>query len=356
MTRRAALAALLLVGIPGLAGAAQPVQLQKSGTASEFRKLIFDGRLPAPLNAQQVSERKVGDLLVQKVRFTSEPGEDAVAVIYRPSAAGRYPVILVQHFLGGTKDHVLFGPLMAGLAQRGYLVAAIDGRHRGERQRGKTLEAAMVDSLRTGKGKPFLLDTVFDITRLLDYLQERPDVDPARMGMTGMSEGGIITWMTAVADPRVRVAVPIIGVTCFGEALAQAEGPDVAARLKTFDAVLKEFAVQLGEPAVNARVLRMAWERLVPGMLDRFDAPAMLPLIAPRPLLILAHEKDELFPLAGARKAFEATRKAYSEAGAPDRVAFQVAANQAHAGFDLAEISAMMSWFDRFLKPGKAQP
>ncbi len=47
---------------------------------------------------------------------------------------------------------------------------------------------------------------------LLDYLESRDDVDPTRIGMTGVSLGGMHTWLVAAADPRVAVAAPMIGV------------------------------------------------------------------------------------------------------------------------------------------------
>ena len=39
--------------------------------------------------------------------------------------------------------------------------------------------------------------------------------------MTGISEGGIITWMTASIDDRIKVAAPVIGVTAFAQSLPQ---------------------------------------------------------------------------------------------------------------------------------------
>ena len=40
--------------------------------------------------------------------------------------------------------------------------------------------------------------------RALDLLGARADVDPERIGMTGHSGGGAVSWWTAAADPRVR--------------------------------------------------------------------------------------------------------------------------------------------------------
>jgi hypothetical protein len=207
-----------------------------------------------------------------------------------------------------------------------------------------------VDALRSGKGHPFLFDTAYDITRLIDYLQTRPDVDGSRIGMTGFSEGGILTWMCSALDDRIKVAAPIIGVTSFADTLREAEGEGTQARIRLFEPVLKEFAKDLGEKEINAKVLRTAWERLLPGMQDKFDAPSLVPYIAPRPLLILAHEQDELFPLTGAEKAYVAAKTRYKELKAEDRLEFRVTPGLKHSAFNLAEVMGMVEWMDRWLK------
>ena len=68
-----------------------------------------------------------------------------------------------------------------------------------------------------GSGEhPFLLDNVYDLQRLLDYLEARPDVDPRRMGVTGVSLGGMHAWLLAALDERLAAAAPMIGVqVCF---------------------------------------------------------------------------------------------------------------------------------------------
>src|SRR6056297_675012 len=45
--------------------------------------------------------------------------------------------------------------------------------------------------------------------RALDYLESRPDVDPERMGATGLSGGGVVSWGLAAADTRVRAVAPV---------------------------------------------------------------------------------------------------------------------------------------------------
>lgn len=316
----------------------------------DFRRLIMQDRKASELQPQPISETDVGNTRVERIRFTPEQGHSAVVLINRPKAEGKHPTIIVQHYLGASKDHPLLLPLYNGLAQKGFLVAAIDGRYRGERQNGKSLDAAMVESLRTGKGKPFLVDTAYDVLRLVDYLQTRPDVDPNRMGMTGLSEGGIITWMCAAADERIKVAVPIIGVTAFGETLSSSDEVQNQPRLKLLDAVLKEHAKDLGEKEVNGRVLKSAWDKLVPGMLDRFDAPHVVPLIAPRPLLIVSHEADELFPIEGARRVFSSAKARYQEMKAEERIEMRVGPGLKHGALFFPGIVGMMEWFERWLK------
>ena len=95
---------------------------------------------------------------------------------------------------------------------------AIDGRHHGERSaEGKgsaAYDAAIVEAWHSG-GYPFYYDTVWDVMRLVDYLETRDDVDAKRIGLTGISKGGIETYLTAAVDTRIAAAVPCIGVKAF---------------------------------------------------------------------------------------------------------------------------------------------
>src|SRR4051794_6600776 len=121
----------------------------------DYHRFLFEGRQLVPLNPSSLSERPVGKLVVERVRITTEAGEDAVVLITRPPRAKRYPTILLQHFLGGRKDDESMSFLSSLLASNGYLVAAIDGRYRGERDNGKTLAQAIEEALVSGHGHPW---------------------------------------------------------------------------------------------------------------------------------------------------------------------------------------------------------
>src|SRR5262249_43150930 len=49
--------------------------------------------------------------------------------------------------------------------------------------------------------------------RGIDYLLTRPEVDPERLTVTGISGGGAATFWIAAADERVKCAVPVSGMS-----------------------------------------------------------------------------------------------------------------------------------------------
>lgn len=296
-----------------------------------------------PLQARVLSRETREGLVWERVRFLGAPGQMVPALIARPeSAVGRLPAVVALHGLGGSKEGMR--SWLAQLASRGYLALAIDARWHGER--GPGLQDALIRAYRSRRGHPYVFDTVADLFRTLDYLQSRPDVAGDRIGMMGISMGGQQTWITAALDRRVKAAIPMIGVNSFGWTVEHDRWRPRAALLpRVYEAVRAD----LGEPAVNARVYRATWERLTPGLFDRFDGPHLLPLIAPRPLLVLNGETDPLVPLEAARLAAESAAGAYAAAGVPDRFRFEVAP----VGHTVTQEQRRLAldWFDRWLKP-----
>jgi len=49
--------------------------------------------------------------------------------------------------------------------------------------------------------------------RAIDYLQSRPEVDLERIAVTGISGGGAASFWIAAADERIKVAVPVSGMS-----------------------------------------------------------------------------------------------------------------------------------------------
>ena len=66
---------------------------------------------------------------------------------------------------------------------------------------------------------------------------------------------------------------------------------------------------------VDAAFMRKFYDRVAPGVRAEFDGPAMLPLIAPRPLLVINGDSDPRTPVAGVRESVAAARAGIQGAG-----------------------------------------
>lgn len=102
--------------------------------------------------------------------------------------------------------------------------------------------------------------------------------------------------------------------------------PVVAAKQQVFEVA----AAEMGKDEIDARVVQAVWERILPGMLEKYDAIHSLPCIAPRPLLILNGEDDRRCPVGSLMPAIEATRKRYHELHAADKFEVYLQTNCGH--------------------------
>lgn len=186
---------------------------------------------------------------------------------------------------------------------------------------------------------------MWDVSRLLDWLVTRDDVDPARLGLIGFSKGGIEAWLCAAADPRLTATVSCLGLQSFGWALDHNAWQP---RTDTIKAAFVAAASDTGVVSPGPRFARKFYDRIAPGLADRFDAPQMLPLIAPRAFLAINGDSDPLTPLAGVENCASAARLAY--AGAPDSFTLIV---QTRTGHKITPVSmqAAHAWLALRLKP-----
>jgi dienelactone hydrolase len=286
--------------------------------------------------------------------FYSDETERVPGYLLLPDPAkfkGPRPVIIVLHGTGGTKGGSQIADIVFRAAAAGFIGVAIDGRFHGERTKARSgavaYNAAIAEAFKTGEGHPFFYDTVWDVMRLIDYLVTRKDVDAARIGLTGISKGGIETYLTAAADPRVAVAVPYIGVQSFRWALDNGQWP---ARIATIQDGFDAAAAFAGQPARSVDFVREFYARVVPGIDGQFDGPAMLAAIAPRPLLVINGDSDANTPVAGVRLSVAAAKLFYDAAKASDKLQLIIQENTPHR-VNPESIDAGIAWFVRWLKP-----
>ena len=128
---------------------------------------------------------------------------------------------------------------------------------------------------------------VFETLRAVDYLQRRSEARSDRIGIMGISGGGLVAAFAAALDERLRAAV-------------------VSGYANTFRGSVLD--------------RNHCIDNYVPGMLTDFDMPDVIGLIAPRPLLIESGDRDAVFPRGPAVEAYASLRDIYQAAGAEDRL------------------------------------
>ena len=87
----------------------------------------------------------------------------------------------------------------------------------------------------------------------------------------------------------------------------------------------------------------------LPGMLKSgIDMEHLVARSAPRPQLVLIGDEDPLSPLAGIRAVESYARAAYTEAGADDKIAFDITPGLAHK-YTPAQFESMVRFFEQHL-------
>ena len=156
-------------------------------------------------NAIIHSTREMDGYIVENIAIESFPGFYITGNLYRPlNAKGKSPAILCPH--GHWEDGRMREETQirsASFARMGAVVFAYDMVGYGD---SKQISHEMPIAL--------VLQT-FNSQRVLDYLVNRKDVDPNRIGVTGASGGGTQTFMLTAIDQRVKVSVPAVQVSAY---------------------------------------------------------------------------------------------------------------------------------------------
>ena len=322
-----------------------------------FQKLLDRPKVPADASIEEARVYTPGWVL-EHLSIASEKKADGSMervpmLILRPEKSGpKLPAVIVLHGTGGTMRAAGNLSFMKDLAARNIIGVAIDARYHGERSGGAKGAAAYNEAIvRAWKTKPgaalehpFYYDTCWDLWRVADYLAARSDIDGKRLGMIGFSMGGIQTWLAASVDERIRVTVPAIAVQSFRWSL---EHDAWQGRARTIKLAHEAAAKDLGEAAVNAKVCRALWAKIIPGITEQFDCPSMLRLFAGRALLIVGGAKDANCPYGGAKVAIAAAEQAFHEAKANDKLKVMIA----EVGHQVTaeQRAAALDWFERWL-------
>lgn len=320
-----------------LAEATQPAAVRAA-----FLKLIDRPRVDL---SPRVKQQTVGGLTQIQFSFASEVSQRVPGILMKSLGEARRPVVIVMHGTGGKKEAEM--RLLKRFAEKGFVAVAIDARYHGERGTQADYNAAIARTFEKGGEHPLYWDTVWDVQRLIDYLQTRDDVDPKRIGLMGISKGGIETYFASAVDERIAVSVPCIGVQSFQWALEHdAWHGRVGTIRKGFEAAAKSAGIE--KP--DADFVRRFYDRIVPGINSTFDGPVMMTLICPRPLLIINGDSDDKTPLEGVKLCGDSARNAYRGAGFDEKFRQIVEPKTGHAVTAASE-EEVVAWFVKWLVP-----
>ncbi len=308
---------------------------------SELWKML--GRLPprpAKPPVETLSREDRGDFVVEKFQFDNGAGAIVPGYILIPKGAkGRLPAILYCHWHAGEYDlgkaelfeakHTPEAPGPA-FARRGYVVIGIDASGFGERN-GSGPDGPSERDYRAEEtaskfnlwvGRTFWGMLLRDDLMALDYLAARPEVDPNRIGVTGMSMGATRSWWLMALDERIRTGVAV--------------------------ACLTRYQNLIEHGSIHEHDIGY----FVPGMLSHFDSEAVIALIAPRPVLFQTGDRDAGSPVDGIHAVEDAVRPAYRLYGS--EVAFRSIIYPGLAHVYTPEMwTRTLEWMDAHLKAGQ---
>jgi dienelactone hydrolase len=251
------------------------------------------------LEVQRFGQLDRNGYRIEKLAIQTFPGVWMTANAYLPENAGRakLPAILMVHgHWRGAKQDPTVQARCIGAARKGFFVLVVDAFGAGERGIGKALgeyhgDMTAATLLPTGLTLSGL--QVAENMRAVDYLATRPEVDRARIGITGASGGGNQTMYAAAFDERFRAAAPVCSVGNYQAYLGAA----------------------------------CCYCELVPGALRFTEEWAVLGMTAPRALLVINATRDSRqFSVEEAKISLAKTATAFEILGQP--------ANLRHAIFD----------------------
>lgn len=178
----------------------------------QWREMLGLSPLPerSPLQATVTGTLDRGDYVVEKIHLQSFAGAHVTGNLYRPAKVeGKLPAVLYLcgHSKGKVNPPYQQNPRWFG--QHGYIALVLDPIQLGECQgfHHGTYRGTNWDW--PSRGYTPLGTEVWNGMRALDYLATRPDVDPERFGVTGLSGGGVVSWALGAADDRLKVVVPV---------------------------------------------------------------------------------------------------------------------------------------------------
>ncbi len=183
--------------------------------------------------------------------------------------------------------------------KKGYCAIAIEQRYMGEcggTEKGTGCQNRPVDGINALPtllfGRTAIGERVHDVMKLTDIVTSGKYelfncINPEDILITGNSGGGTTSFYAACVDERIKYAV---ASCCF--------------------CTYKDSIIDISHCGCN----------YIPSVARYFDMGDLVGLIAPRGLVLVAGEKDKIFPLNGVKKAYITAKYLYKTVRAEDKI------------------------------------
>ncbi len=277
---------------------------QDSALVESFLRVL--GRLPlrSAMATTRLAAWDCGDYVQEYVAFQISENQWAPSYVLVPKGAKEpRPALVAIHGHGGNllwgkskvtairKGNATYGYGLR-LVREGYVVLSPDLLGFEDRSFNETISPGPwnldTERLLFGnlllQGATLLGWNLLELSRAVDYLETRDDVDKERIGVIGHSMGGTLAPLLGLFDRRVQTVVASCGVGTWKTMMAR----DVIHNFSCY----------------------------APGLLQTVgDLDVLLAALCPRPFMVIAGEQDDNFPVAGVRQLADALRTSYDASG-----------------------------------------
>ena len=261
----------------------------------------FIEMLGFPLTAQLPYGEKVDSVLVRedelasyyRMRIEIFPDFYVYGIFSKVKKEGKTPFVLAQHGMLGTPEMLNgwltnssnYNHMVQRIVRQGISVFSTQ-LYLWSQSYGPSIDREIIDAKLRGVGGSITALETWMLKRVLDYFEKQNYVDEQRMGMIGLSYGGMYTLYTTALDKRIKSAYS----SCFFNDRTKCIRPD--------------------------------WS--YNNMYKQFTDAEICGLIAPRALFIEVGSKDEVVIAKTSLPISKKAKDYYKEAKAEDKFMFRV--------------------------------
>ena len=313
-----------------------------------LRQSLLTPASTLPFAPQTLMRENRGAYTAEKLAFNVTDDNRIAALMLTPKSPGPHPAIVLLHDHGSKFDigkeklirpwsdaarlasaqawaDKFFSGRFIGdeLAQRGYVVIAIDSPGWGDRGPMVYEQQQALASNYFNLGRSLAGEVAYEDLRTVDFVSTLTAVDNTRIGVLGFSMGGFRAWQLAALSDKVAAT-----------------------------AVISWFGTWRGLMHPGNNVLRgqSAFYMLHPGLSGRLDIPDIASIAAPKPMLIYSGGKDKLFPAEAVNDAFAKLHTVWGSQNAQDKLETKTWPELGHV-FYKEQQDEVFPWLARWLKP-----